>query len=456
VRVLLISPNEETLPDPVFPLGLACLAGALEERGHRYQVLDLCVDVRPEAVSSAIAGFRPEVLALSLRNIDNVAYPGTTSYVSAYRALCREIRGLSSAPLVLGGAGFSLFPERLIAHLGADFGIVGAGEGPLAALLDAVEGRGRILDVPGLVIREGGRVTVHPRPSLPGQASLPQRRGFPLAAYFSMGGMANIQTKRGCPFGCVYCAYPLIEGSVTRSRPVASVITEIETLAADGFDEVFFVDSVFNHPLDYAKEVCRGIISAGLSIKWTCYAAPWGLDEEAVQLFKESGCIGIEFGTDSLSAPVLKALGKAFSGEDVERASALCRAADIPFCHAILAGGPGEDRSTLAETVARLERIGPTAVVFMTGIRIIPGTRLAETAAREGLISRGAPLLDPVFYLSDAVRPFLETEVRRLARIHKNWVFPGYAIRCSRSLAEKLRRRGVRGPLWLNMSARPQ
>jgi hypothetical protein len=75
MRILLISPNTEMLPDPVFPLGLAFLSGALEQSSHQHEILDLCfTEDYGEALDQSVADFAPEIIGLSLRNVDNVAY----------------------------------------------------------------------------------------------------------------------------------------------------------------------------------------------------------------------------------------------------------------------------------------------------------------------------------------------------------------------------------------------
>ena len=452
MRVLLISPNEEILPDPVFPLGLAFLAGALEKAGHTYRVIDFCVQPVDE-LPRTIKSFAPDAVCISIRNVDNVAYPHSTSYYPQYAALCKTVRQLSDRPIILGGAGFSLFAEQLLQELDADFGIIGSGEEPLLALLSALEEKGAFGAIPNLLSRTGdsfGRPRSKSRGNI--TQTQPARQGFPLAMYYDQGGMANIQTKRGCPFNCIYCSYPLIEGNVARTRPIGDVLAEITTLVAAGYDEIYFVDSVFNYPIDYAKQLCRSIIDEKIAVRWTCYGSPYGIDEEAIRLFRQSGCIGIEFGTDALSPVTLNAMGKSFSVDDVSRVSKLCTDYDLPFCHAVLAGGPGETLATFNETVDRLAAMQPTAVVFMTGIRIIPGTALFDLAVRESIITAETDMLQPVFYLSEPLRPLLEKEIKRLSRLHKNWIFPGHSIRSTPLLAKKLRKQGFRGPLWLNLA----
>ncbi len=450
MRVLLFSLNKEILPEPAFPLGLAFIASALEHTGHETEVFDLCVqDI--EDLASVIDGFQPEVVALSLRNVDNVAYPETTTYLSHYQKTVSALRKLTDAVFVLGGPGYSLFAERLLVELQCDYGVVGSGEGVIVRLLDALQGKEEASAIPGLLIRDNERVVFGSGTSEDGQSLSPLYKKFPLEHYQEIGGMATVQTKRGCPFTCIYCSYPVLEGRQAKTRPVDQVIAELEEIRSRGIREIYFVDSVFNNPPDYAKDLCRAMLAAKLDMKWTCYAAPLNFDEEMATLFVESGCLGVEFGTDTLSPLMLKNLGKSFSVEEVLEISGICYKQKLPFCHAILVGGPGETKETLQETVDNLAKTKASAVIFMTGIRIIPGTKLFDIAMKDGLINETTDMIEPRFYVSPAIQP-LEPEINRLSRLHKTWIFPGHQIRCSEHLAQFMRERGARGPLWLHMT----
>ena len=99
MRVLLVSANQERSPDPVAPLGLCYVATATERAGHDVRVLDLCFSVDVDAdVAAAVAEHRPEVIGLSLRNVDNCAYPDTVSYLPHYRRVVRATRVATPAP----------------------------------------------------------------------------------------------------------------------------------------------------------------------------------------------------------------------------------------------------------------------------------------------------------------------------------------------------------------------
>src|SRR5271169_5216512 len=118
MRVLLISANTEKLPDPVFPLGAAYMAAVTAERGHEVDTLDLCFLDTPEAALAAkLRDFAPHVVGISLRNLDSSSYPQNTSYIDDYKALIDAVRELTGAPIVLGGAGFTVMPTTIMDYL---------------------------------------------------------------------------------------------------------------------------------------------------------------------------------------------------------------------------------------------------------------------------------------------------------------------------------------------------
>ncbi len=459
MRVLLISPNTEMLPDPVFPLGLAFLSGALDRSFHQHRILDLCfADDYGKALEQGVAEFQPEAIGLSLRNVDNVAYPQTCSYLPFYQRVVARLRSLSTAPIILGGSGFSLMPQAILHHLGADYGVIGEGEVTLLRLLDLLE-RGDSPDLlPGVVsARQPLQAPVHPRPGVDlHQLALPSRQRLASGAYFRLGGMGNVQTKRGCSFSCVYCTYPLIEGPEIRLRPPAQIGKEFEELCAQGIDNLFIVDNIFNFPPHHAKSVCTELVRRRLKVHWSCYLHPGFVTESLLVLMKEAGCTSVEFGVDSGSDILMPQLGKSFRTAEVRRASELCHKVGLPFCHSLIFGGPGETADTIRETLKCMAETSPTAVIAMVGIRLFPGTALARTASPRDLMQTDESVLAPTFYLAEAVRPFVLDLLQGHAETNRHWILPGSHVNINRRIQEKLRRFGVKGPLWEYMQMRRQ
>ena len=453
VRVLLVSANTEKVPDPVYPIGAAYVGGAARRAGHDVRGVDLCfAEDRESAVREAIRDFEPDAVGISLRNLDNSAYPENTSYIGDYAALVSWIRGASDAPIILGGAGFTVMPATILEELGADYGVVGEGENAFPWLLGELEA-GREVEanadfrcerVNGSKLIDGAS-----RIGALDDAGLPARDLFDVARYYERGGCANLQTKRGCCFECVFCSYPLIEGSKVRIRSPKGVVDEIEALVREqNVRHVFFVDNIFNLPPGHAKRICSEIVARELNVEWSAYLNPKFVDEELVRLMAASGCKGVEFGTDSGSATMIANLKKEFDAGHLRNASELCHRYGIKFAHSLIFGGPGETSETVDETLSLMEELRPTAVIAFTGIRVLPGTGMVDIALRDGQIDDDDNLLHPKFYVASSLGDELIERIEHYAREHSNWIVPGKGIKTNVAMLQRLRDRKIKGQLW--------
>jgi radical SAM superfamily enzyme YgiQ (UPF0313 family) len=197
MNILLISVNRERIPAPVFPLGLAYIAGALREKGHSLEVLDLCFSQHVSGdIKEVLLRFQPGLIGLSLRNLDNLTYPASISYLQEVEEVISHCRQNSSSKLVIGGSGYSLAPRELLEHLDVDFGIVGEGEEVLLSLVHALENHLPISPSPYLLTRESCLAVVSGAQA--SSLATPDRHLFHTRRYLEDGGMVNLQTKRGC------------------------------------------------------------------------------------------------------------------------------------------------------------------------------------------------------------------------------------------------------------------
>ena len=151
MRVLLISGNREDsgVMTPL-PIGLACVAASTAKAGFEVSFLDLLStpDWR-SATQDAITSLLPDVIGLSVRNIDDQTMVSPRFLLAPLKELITLCRSICGAPIVLGGAGFSIFPESMLAYLGADMGIRGEGETALPNLLTWIEKGSQGLHLPG-------------------------------------------------------------------------------------------------------------------------------------------------------------------------------------------------------------------------------------------------------------------------------------------------------------------
>jgi radical SAM superfamily enzyme YgiQ (UPF0313 family) len=448
MKILLISVNREKMPFPVFPLGLAYIAKPLKEEGHQIEVMDLCFSQEVSVnLQNVLHRFRPDLIGISLRNLDNLTYPTSVSYIKEVEEVIGICRQSPSSRLVIGGSGYSLAPKELLQHLNVDFGIVGEGEEAFRQLVRRLEKGKPISPSPYLLMKE------KPFPPLiEGEKVFPidspDRSFFETQRYFEEGGMGNIQTKRGCPFSCIYCTYPLLEGKKVRLRKKEEVVEEIRYLVGEGVDYIYFVDDIFNYPPSDAEALCREMVRRKVDVKWNAFVHPGFLNEELLQWMKEAGCVGIEFGTDSGSPRMLKNYKKSFTQEDILQSSSLCSKLNVNHCHYLLFGGPGENEETIEESFHLMDQLDPTAIIAMLGIRIYPGTEMERLSLYQGVIDQDANLIYPHFYISPALEGRLSEIIQEKALVRKRWIVPGLEINITQNLMEQIRRFRIRGPLW--------
>jgi len=153
VRVLLISANIERMNILPLPLGPALVAAACRKAGHNVVLLNLMFEGDTQSViQDCIEGFRPEVIGTSVRNIDDQNMADPKFLLPPVREVVKTCRSLCDAPIIVGGAGYSIFPESTLRYLGADMGIRGEGEVAFAALLERLAKGAPMSGLPGLYL----------------------------------------------------------------------------------------------------------------------------------------------------------------------------------------------------------------------------------------------------------------------------------------------------------------
>jgi radical SAM superfamily enzyme YgiQ (UPF0313 family) len=259
-----------------------------------------------------------------------------------------------------------------------------------------------------------------------------------------------VQSKRGCPYGCIYCTYPALEGTAYRLRTPERVVDELEILARmrEGC-YFFFTDSVFNTPREHALAVCRRMARRKVPARWMAYCNPVQFDEELARAMVEAGCVGVEFTLDAATEKMLRAMGKPFAPSDIRTALAATSKAGLPCAVYLLFGGPGETLDDMRECQGFLDSCAtPNAVFAALGIRIYAGTPIQEIARREGVIAPDADLFEPAYYLSPALGSEPMKVLDEMARARPEWSTPtDWAKLTLRVVQRVVNRLGVR-PQW--------
>jgi len=235
-------------------------------------------------LDKSIAAFSPEVIGISVRNIDNVNMLHPVSYIPEVVEIVRHVRKITGVPVVLGGSGASMVPFHVLNATKADFIVVGDGEPAFVRLLESMKNGESPKNVPGVGMMCQGEFHL----------TAPEFKDFPIGhsglgrwvdvkPYMKVGSSYTIQSKRGCRHRCIYCVYnSLLEGYKLRLRPPVEVVDEMEEAVHKYKPAVFeFADSVFNDPVDHCAEVLEEIARRG---PWTARFTAIGVSPRNLDL----------------------------------------------------------------------------------------------------------------------------------------------------------------------------
>jgi radical SAM superfamily enzyme YgiQ (UPF0313 family) len=420
MRVLLISANTEHVHMPTIPLGLMLVAEAVKQAGHSVEFLDLMFKENPRvALQRQIMGFEPEVIGISVRNIDDQSLDNPKFFLENVRPVIGWCRTTSRAPVILGGAGYSIFPDAALEYLSADMGVHGEGERIFPAILERITHREDPSTLPGVHIRG--------RNGCLKQQFCADLDEFPLPEDDAWGGFdpksgdtwIPVETRRGCPNNCSYCSTSCIQGSSVRIRSPLLVARYIERLVCMGFKQFYVVDNSFNIPESQGLEFCNSLADLHLDIQWKAILYPHGVTPKLVKSMKRAGCVEVAVGFESGCTHILKGMNKHFDTDEVRRVCDMLADNEIRRIGFLLFGTPGETRESVQQSLDFADSLNLDGLRTTVGIRIYPGTELEKKALSEGIMRSKDELLSPRFYLAKEVDPWIRNTVETGFRVKK-------------------------------------
>ncbi|MBL16807.1 MAG: hypothetical protein CL767_06415 [Chloroflexi bacterium] len=415
MKVLLIATNRHgrymnNLQAQPLPLGLAYIAGYLDPERHSTRMLDLMfADDYLNEVESVVKNFQPDMVGLSMRNLDNGSNLNPSSVLPITKAVTDLVRSISQATIVCGGPAFSILPVECFNLIGPDLGITGGGGDSFSDLADRLERGTSYKDLPGLVYREDGKTTVIEQQSTSGVMKPPRLEDLDLGRYAEAGFGIGVITKW---FGN--------QSAEKNLRPIPEVIAEVKDLGQRlGLSKFFFIANGFNIPPDNAKLFCQALIDADLKLEWNTGLVPENCDRELIDLMKESGCGLVIIG--DLVVDALDPEDLAVRLDHMLQVCRLCEDAGLPYTVGQTFGAPGETRETVEQKLDFLRGINPAVANLRVGIRMMPGSKSADQARSEGRVFNDGDLLMPTFYVSKSVEDWIVDHLQAEASHHANW-----------------------------------
>lgn len=375
---------EDLFPPAFLPYGMGIITGTLRVRGYYVEQDDLLVKVKfhrhdwkskidmlihkicvthfqdLDIFDPLLNQFADEVLGVTSYDGFDVIGFSVMSYSQFVFALllAKKIKQMTGSIIVFGGAFITLEVKSFFQRYDfIDFMIEGDGEEPFLKLLDALQGRGRIEEIPSLFYKDKGIVKVTSRKHYPIEdMSLPDFNGLQMDLYKNakletIGTvLLPYQISRGCPHQCSFCGQRVFNGVSMKSFD--KVIKELKEYSNRYHSNNFvFCDSTLNISYNHINELCDALIKNKLNIRWKAGVRVDSLDVELLKKMKKSGCERLIFGIESGSDKILKLMRKGFSVKEASMMLKLTHAVGIKVYIALIVGFPHEIQADVDKTI---------------------------------------------------------------------------------------------------------
>ena len=421
MRILLIATNRHgrymnNIQAQPLPLGLAYIAGYLDPDKHDTKMLDLMfADDYLGQVKKSVQEFQPDIVGLSIRNLDNGSNLNPESVLPITKEVTDLVRSISKATIVCGGPAFSILPTECFNFVGPDVGVAGSGGDVFSDLADRIENLESYTDLPGLVYRADGNITVTDPQSTFGGMKPPRLEELDLEKYSEAGFGVGVITKWFSSQGGSSDA-----ADRQNLRPIQEVLDEIKDMKQRlGLNKFFFIANGFNAPVDHAKSFCQALIATDLEIEWNTGLVPQNCDPELISLMKKSGCALVIIGdlvVDAINPDELSV-----RLDQMLEVCRLCDEGELPYTVGQTFGSPGETRETVEQKLVFLRAINPTVANLRIGIRMLPGSKSTDQARADGRVFADSDLLMPTFYVSESVNDWIVDHLQSEASKNPSW-----------------------------------
>ena len=362
------------------PLNLALLAGIAEKYGHEVEIID-----------GEVEGYSNEQIvqeALS-RNPELIAMTATSPFFHINKAVAELFKEKApQIPVAIGGPHITIMKEEAFAPA-FDFAFVGEAEESWPKLLECYAQGKAVSEIKGLLYRHRGQVRSTGQPDdisdidslpFPARHLLPMKQ-YKLGTLQGRKNFTSIQTMRGCPWKCIFCASEALKTTSMRVRSPRSIVEEMKSVVAQfAIRHFYIVDDVMTLWRDHIIEICDLIDREQLGVTFEGRTRANLVDEALMARLTKSGLIRLSFGLETVDAGMRKTMKKQVPLEHYVRANAICNRYGVEALNSVMIGLPGETEETVQET---LRFLGNSRDVKQANFAIAvpyPGTEFHQMA----------------------------------------------------------------------------
>lgn len=398
------------------PLGILYLSAVLKQHGHETGLFKLTeeedwnCDKKPlvvkERLLDVVNHFKPGLIGISLLSTN--FYRG--------KLFVEWIKKNTDIRIVLGGAGPTVEPERMLNQSNADFLCVGEGEYAMLDLVKALEEERDTTNIANIWAKQNGKILKNDvRPLVEDLDTIPFPDRELIRDEFKNGNIkwVSLISSRGCPYQCSYCHNPHLQrlyhgkGQFLRKRRTEKLIEELkEVKFSYDVKGVTFSDDTFTIDTKRILEFCPAYAEE-IALPFQCQTRANHVNKEVFDALKNAGCrevhMGLEAGNDYQRNQVLK---RNMSKEQILTAISDAKKAGLSVVTFNIIGAPYETEETVWETI-NLNRLSRPDGVCHTIFMPLPASGAKEICVKEGWPIREitAGYYDEVFLEQPSIFP---------------------------------------------------
>lgn len=378
-------PLEKEIMRPYPPLGILSISAYLTESGIDNHVFDSTFK-RFNDLTSFIIKNQPQYIAIYSNLMTKLNVVKLVSFI-------QSITDFPIPKVIIGGPDVTYNVDNYL-NTGADVIVIGEGEQTMQELicaLDSSDGKSCLrvdgiayLDTNNDVVKTKSRAKLKDVNELP----VPARDRIDLQQYLDVwkkyhgSSTVSVSTQRGCPYTCAWCSTAVYGQSYRRRSPENTVKELLSIKNTYNQDAIWFVDDVFTVSHKWLREFNEEVNKHHLSLKYECITRADRMNEEVIQLLKESGCFRVWIGAESGSQKIIDEMDRRVDVKQVREMIQLCNQAGIETGTFIMLGYPKETYEDIKETIHHLKVSNPTYFTITIAYPI-KGTRLHDDIQNE-------------------------------------------------------------------------
>lgn len=331
------------------PLSLACIAGSLLLDKHEVKIFDfnLYTDGKKEFIN-CLNSFRPDFAGITF----------VTPLIGTANEISKIIKNFNKDIVIIGGGPHcSSFPESSLKETLLDIAVIGEGD---FTIRDIVSNK-NLKKIKGIAYKNKDKIFINPRREpiknlddipFPAHHLYDFKKYRVPSAIALRNPVAWLETSRGCVYGCIYCNKSCF-GRTFRVKSPERVVEEFKRIKKLGFNEIHLTDDGFTTDIERAKKICDLLIEQKVNIYWSTITGIRvdRVDLELLKKMKAAGCYRVYFGIESGSQKILDRIKKGITLEQVRKAVAWARQANIEVAGYFMIGLPDETEETMQQTI---------------------------------------------------------------------------------------------------------